>query len=67
MRLVYDGDSRELDFTYHRIDGTIGDHFIISEKPVDTGDDGGGFLGIPGFGTLLSILAMFGAAVRRLR
>jgi hypothetical protein len=66
MRLVYDGDSRELDFTYHRIDGTIGDHFIISEKSVVIDEDDG-FLGIPGFGTLLPILAMFGAAVCRLR
>jgi len=65
-RLVYDGDAREISFTHYRIDGTIGDQFILQEAPLasNTGD---GFLGVPGFGTLLPIMAMFGAAIRRLR
>ena len=65
-RLVYDGDAGELRFTHHRIDGTIGDQFIIQEAPLKSEDDGG-ILGIPGFGLTLPLLAMFGAAMRRLR
>ena len=65
-RLVYDGDVREISFTHHRIDGSIGDQFILQESPLGS-DSGEGFLGIPGFGSVLPILAMFGAAVRRLR
>ncbi len=65
-RLVYDGDSRELKFTHHRIDGTIGDTFILQYAPFESTEDGG-ILGIPGFGTALPFLALFGAAVRRLR
>jgi hypothetical protein len=65
-RLVFDGDAGELRFTHHRIDGTIGDQFIIQEAPLKSEDDGG-ILGIPGFGVTLPLLAMFGAAMRRLR
>ncbi|MDP6324295.1 MAG: metallophosphoesterase family protein [Candidatus Thalassarchaeaceae archaeon] len=65
-RLVYDGDAREISFTHYRIDGTIGDQFILQEAPLPH-ESGDGFLGVPGFGTLLPIVAMFGAAVRRLR
>ena len=65
-RLVYDGDVKELSFTHHRIDGSIGDQFILQEAPLGS-DSGEGFLGIPGFGSVLPILALFGAAMRRLR
>ena len=65
-RLVYHGDSQELTFTHHRIDGTIGDKFTLQVAPL-AGNSDDGILGIPGFGTLLPILAMIGAAVRRLR
>ena len=65
-RLVYDGDTREISFTHYRIDGTIGDEFILQESPLGSDSDDG-FLGVPGFGALLPILAMFGAAIRRLR
>ena len=65
-RLVYDGDAREISLTHHRIDGTIGDQFVIQEAPLESDSDNG-FLGVPGFGASLPILAMFGAAIRRLR
>jgi len=65
-RLVYDGDERTLSLTHHRIDGTIGDSFTMQEKPFASEDDSG-FLGMPGFDVMLPLLAMFGAAVRRLR
>jgi len=65
-RLVYDGDAQELAFTHYRIDGTIGDEFTLQVAPL-AGDSGEGILGIPGFGAMLPILAMFGAAMRRLR
>lgn len=65
-RMVYDGDVREISFTHYRIDGTIGDEFILQEAPLGSGSDDG-FLGVPGFGVSLPILAMFGAAIRRLR
>ena len=65
-RLVYDGEARELDFTHYRTDGSIGDQFILQEAPL-LGESDDGFLGVPGFGALLPILAMIGAAVRRLR
>jgi len=65
-RLVYDGDARELSFTHYRIDGSIGDQFIIQEAPLES-DAEAGFLGLPGFGTLLPMVALFGAAIRRLR
>ncbi|MDP6889213.1 MAG: metallophosphoesterase family protein [Candidatus Thalassarchaeaceae archaeon] len=65
-RMVYDGDVREISFTHYRIDGTIGDEFILQEAPLGSGSDDG-FLGVPGFGASLPILAMFGAAIRRLR
>ena len=65
-RFVYDGDAREISFTHYRIDGTIGDEFILQESPLGSDSDDG-FLGVPGFGASLPILAMFGAAIRRLR
>tara|TARA_B100001996_G_C18670303_1_gene596489 strand:- start:69 stop:1391 length:1323 start_codon:yes stop_codon:yes gene_type:complete len=63
-RLVYDGLDRELSLTHYRIDGSIGDQFVIQDKPL-TAADSKGFLGVPGFGTMLPILAMLGAALQR--
>ena len=65
-RLVYDGDAQELAFTHYRTDETIGDEFILQVAPLASNSEEG-ILGIPGFGTMLPILAMFGAALRRLR
>jgi hypothetical protein len=65
-RWVYDGDSREISMTFYRIDGTIGDEFTIQEAPL-VGETEEGFLGVPGFGSILPIMAIFGAALRRLR
>ena len=66
-RLVYDGDARELSFTHYRIGGgEIGDQFILQEAPLESAEDAG-FLGLPGFGSLLPMVALFGAAMRRLR
>ena len=65
-RWVYDGDSREITMTHHRIDGTIGDQFTLQEAPIaeESEDD---FLGVPGFGSLLPILAMLGASMNEYR
>ena len=52
--------------TFYRIDGTIGDEFTIQEAPL-VGETEEGFLGVPGFGSILPIMAIFGAALRRLR
>ncbi len=65
-RLVYDGDAREISFTHYRTDGTIGDQFVLQEAPL-LGESEDGFLGIPGFGAMLPMIAMLGAALRRLR
>jgi hypothetical protein len=63
-RIIYDGDASTLTVTHHRIDGTIGDQFTLYEsQPPEK--EAKGFL--PGFDPILPILAMFGAAVRRLR
>lgn len=65
-RLVYHGDSRELSFTHHRIDGTIGDSFTLQEASLNLEKDEG-ILGVPGFGSTIPILALVGAALKRLR
>ena len=65
-RLVYDGDAQELAFTHYRIGGEIGDKFTLQVAPL-AGDSDEGILGIPGFGAMLPLVAMFGAAMRRLR
>ncbi len=64
-RLVYDGENRELSFTHHRIDGTIGDQFTIQEAQLNEGDIVDKFLFIPGFGTYLPIIALLFAAYFR--
>ena len=52
--------------THHRIDGTIGDQFTLQEAPilVESEDE---FFGVPGFGSLLPILAMLGASLNEYR
>ncbi len=57
---------QELAFTHYRIDGEIGDKFTLQVAPL-AGDSDEGILGIPGFGAMLPLMAMFGAAMRRLR
>ena len=65
-RWVYDGDSREISMTFYRLDGSIGDQFTLQEAPLGSESEEG-FLGVPGFGSMLPIVAIFGAALRRLR
>ena len=62
----YDGEARELYFTHYRIDGSIGDEFVLQEAPL-LGESDDKFLGLPGFSAMLPILDMMGAAVRLLR
>ena len=51
---------------HHRIDGTIGDQFTLQEAPLtEVSEDE--FLGVPGFGSLLPILAMLGASLNEHR
>ena len=63
---MYDGEAREVSMTFYRIDGTIGDEFTLQEAPISS-ESKGAILGVPGFGSMLPILAIFGAALRRLR
>ena len=65
-RWVYDGDAREISMTFYRLDGSIGDEFTLQETPLESESEEG-FLGVPGFGSMLPIVAIFGAALRRLR
>ena len=65
-RWVYDGDTREISMTFYRLDGSIGDEFTLQEAPLGSESEEG-FLGVPGFGSMLPIVAIFGAALRRLR
>ena len=65
-RWVYDGDAREISMTFYRLDGSIGDEFTLQEAPLGS-DSEEGILGVPGFGSILPIVAMFGAALQRLR
>ena len=60
-RLVYDGEAAELSLTHHRIDGTIGDQFVIMQSaPPDEPESL-----LPGFDPILPLLAIIGAAFRR--
>ena len=65
-RWVYDGDAREISMVFYRLDGTIGDQFTLQEAPLGSESEEG-FLGVPGFSSMLPIVAIFGAALRRLR
>lgn len=63
-KLIYDGVNRELSFTHYRIDATIGDQFVLTEK-VQSTEDEAGF--IPAFEAFFSIIALFWAAIYRQR
>ena len=65
-RWVYDGDAREISVIFYRLDGSIGDEFTLQEASLGSEAEEG-FLGVPGFGSMLPIVAIFGAALQRLR
>ena len=50
-----------LSFTFHRTDETIGDQFTIQEGVLNEKEDDT-FQLIPGFGTLLPLISLIGAA-----
>ena len=52
--------------TFYRLDGSIGDEFTLQEASLGSETEEG-FLGVPGFGSMLPIVAIFGAALQRLR
>jgi hypothetical protein len=64
-RLVYDDNTRQLTFTHHRIDGTIGDSFILQEAALEVESEESGFLGMPGLDFMLVIIALLSAAMRK--
>ena len=61
-RLVYDGEVRELTLTHHRTDGTIGDQFTIQESSLTNDFENSSALGLAGMNSLLTIIALLGAA-----
>lgn len=63
-RWVYDAEAGSLEMVHHRIDGSVGDAFTLHLDPPAPAEEKG-FL--PSFDPSLLILALFGAAVRRLR
>jgi len=63
-RFVYDDEKRQLDFTHHRIDGTIGDKFTLKEASSNSDSEDSESLGVVGIDSLLVIFALAGAAVR---
>ena len=60
----YDGELREISFTFYRIDGTIGDQFTLLESlpVVEESDDEPA--SVPGFSSLITILAILGASLQ---
>ena len=64
-RLVYDDNTRQLTFTHHRIDGTIGDSFTLQEAAIVVESEEPSFLGISGLDFMLVIIALLGAAMRK--
>jgi len=61
----YDGESREISFTFYRIDGTIGDQFTLLESLLVVEESDDEPAKIPGFSSLISILAILGASLQR--
>ena len=61
---MYDDEKRQLDFTHHRIDGTIGDKFTLKEASSNSDSEDSESLGVVGIDSLLVIFALAGAAVR---
>ena len=64
-RLVYDDNTRQLEFTHHRIDGSIGDTFTIQESFSDIGSEESSALGIIGIDSLFAIITLLSAALRK--
>jgi hypothetical protein len=62
-RLVYDGESRTIDFTHHRIDGSIGDSFTLHEGGEMVLPEVNDSLGIAGINAVLTLTALLGAAL----
>lgn len=64
-RLVYDDTTRQLDFTHHRIDGTIGDSFTLHESGISLGSEDSNVLGLNGLDSLIAFIALLSAAFRK--
>jgi hypothetical protein len=64
-RLVYDDNTRQLEFTHHRIDGTIGDSFTIQESFIKIESKDSSALGIIGIDSIFAIISLLGAALRK--
>jgi hypothetical protein len=64
MKIIYDGESRSLSFTFHRTDETIGDQFTIQEGVLNEKMEEQ-FQFIPGFGILLPMISLICAAFFR--
>jgi hypothetical protein len=64
-RLVYDDNTRQLEFTHHRIDGTIGDSFTLQESFISIKSEDSSVLGIIGIDSIFAIIALLGAALRK--
>ena len=64
-RLVYDDNARQLEFTHHRIDGTIGDSFTLQESSIITESEESSALGVIGIDSVFAIIALLGAAIRK--
>ena len=64
-RLVYDDNTRQLEFTHHRIDGTIGDFFTLQESSIITESEESRALGVIGIDSVFAIIALLGAAIRK--
>jgi hypothetical protein len=64
-RLVYDDNTRQLEFTHHRIDGTIGDSFTLQESSIITESEESSALGVIGIDSVFAIIALLGAAIRK--
>jgi len=62
-RLVYDDNSRQLSFTHHRIDGTIGDSFILQDSVISEDSDDSNSLGTPVMSSIITVIALLGAAL----
>ena len=64
-RFVYDDNTRELQFTHHRIDGTIGDSFTLQESFISIESEESNALGIIGIDSIFAIIAILSAALRK--
>ncbi|MDP6869967.1 MAG: metallophosphoesterase family protein [Candidatus Poseidoniaceae archaeon] len=62
-KLVYDGDSRTIDFTHYRIDNSVGDKFTLQEnlKNIEIKEDSSE-LGVSSINLIILLTALIGAA-----